>query len=155
MWNPVWKDIHILKLKEIVVNKHGALIDGDFKLVYCYLFLFVSLAVIQAIYWRWYRQSISKCFFVKSLCPGADPRGAHPAPPPPPKIGKNMIFWRKIVIFHTKHPKIVRASLRLMTRRNEKKWHFWGLQSSERGGNSFRNILKISLETYSQILIFY
>jgi hypothetical protein len=20
--------------------------------------------------------------------------------PPPPKIGKNMIFWRKIVIFH-------------------------------------------------------
>jgi hypothetical protein len=30
----------------------------------------------------------------------------------PPKIGKNMIFWRKIVIFHTKYPKIVRASLR-------------------------------------------
>ena len=23
----------------------------------------------------------------------------------PPKIGKNMIFWRKIVIFHTKYPK--------------------------------------------------
>jgi hypothetical protein len=22
-----------------------------------------------------------------------------------PKIGKNMIFWRKIVIFHTKYPK--------------------------------------------------
>ena len=31
-------------------NKLGVLIDGDFKLVYCYLFLFVSLAVIQAIY---------------------------------------------------------------------------------------------------------
>jgi hypothetical protein len=30
----------------------------------------------------------------------------------PPKIGKNMIFWRKIVIFHTKHPKKFRASLR-------------------------------------------
>ena len=30
----------------------------------------------------------------------------------PPKIGKNMIFWRKIVIFHTKSPKNVRASLR-------------------------------------------
>jgi hypothetical protein len=30
----------------------------------------------------------------------------------PPKIGKNMIFWRKIVIFHTKYPKNVRASLR-------------------------------------------
>ena len=42
---------------------------------------------------------------------GADPRGAHPAPPPP-KIGKYMIFWRKIVIFHTKDPKNVRASLR-------------------------------------------
>ena len=39
--------------------------------------------------------------------------GAHPARPlPPPKIGKNMIFWRKIVIFHTKYPKNFRASLR-------------------------------------------
>ena len=39
--------------------------------------------------------------------------GAHPAhAPPPPKIGKNMIFWRKIVIFHTKYPKNLRASLR-------------------------------------------
>jgi hypothetical protein len=28
------------------------------------------------------------------------------------KIGKNMIFWRKIVIFHTKYLKIFRASLR-------------------------------------------
>jgi hypothetical protein len=28
------------------------------------------------------------------------------------KIGKNMIFWRKIVIFHTKYPKHFRASLR-------------------------------------------
>jgi hypothetical protein len=31
---------------------------------------------------------------------------------PPPKIGKNKIFWRKIVIFHTKYSKNVRASLR-------------------------------------------
>ena len=30
----------------------------------------------------------------------------------PPKIGKNMIFWRIIVIFHTKYPRIFRASLR-------------------------------------------
>ena len=36
--------------------------------------------------------------------------GAHPARAPP-KIGKNKIFWRKIVIFHTKYPKIFRASL--------------------------------------------
>jgi hypothetical protein len=28
------------------------------------------------------------------------------------KIGKNMIFGGKIVIFHTKYPKNVRASLR-------------------------------------------
>jgi hypothetical protein len=32
--------------------------------------------------------------------------------PPPPKVGKNKIFWRKIVIFHTKYPKNFRASLR-------------------------------------------
>jgi hypothetical protein len=29
-----------------------------------------------------------------------------------PKIGKNMIFWRKIMIFHTKYPKNFRTSLR-------------------------------------------
>jgi hypothetical protein len=34
--------------------------------------------------------------------------GVHP----PKKIGKNMIFWRKIVIFHTKYPKYFRASHR-------------------------------------------
>jgi hypothetical protein len=28
-----------------------------------------------------------------------------------PKIGKNMIFWRKIVIFHTKYLNNFRASL--------------------------------------------
>ena len=38
--------------------------------------------------------------------------GAHPArAPTPPKIEKKMIFWRKIVIFHTKYLKNVRASL--------------------------------------------
>jgi hypothetical protein len=37
----------------------------------------------------------------------------------PPKIGKNKIFWRKIVIFHTKYPKYFRASLR-----NAKKYDF-------------------------------
>jgi hypothetical protein len=29
-----------------------------------------------------------------------------------PKIGKNMLFWRKIVIFHTKYPNNFRAPLR-------------------------------------------
>ena len=39
---------------------------------------------------------------------GADPGGR----PPPLKLEKNMIFWRKIVIFHTKYRKNFRASLR-------------------------------------------
>ena len=46
---------------------------------------------------------------------GADPWGGvggAPGARPPPKIGKNMIFWRKIVIFHTKYPQKFRASLR-------------------------------------------
>ena len=40
--------------------------------------------------------------------PGADPGGGAP----PSKIGKNMIFWRKIVIFPTKYPKNLSAPLR-------------------------------------------
>ena len=43
----------------------------------------------------------------------ADFRGGFRGGAPlPPKIGKNMIFWRKIVIFHTKYPKNFHASLR-------------------------------------------
>jgi hypothetical protein len=38
-------------------------------------------------------------------------QGGGEPPGGPPKIGKNMIFWRKIVIFHTKYPKHFRASL--------------------------------------------
>jgi hypothetical protein len=38
--------------------------------------------------------------------------GAHPARAPPKIEKKNKIFWRKIVIFHTKYPKNVRAPLR-------------------------------------------
>jgi hypothetical protein len=49
---------------------------------------------------------------------GADPEGGAPGAPPP-KIGKNIIFWSKIVIFHTKYPKTFRASLR-----NWKKYDF-------------------------------
>jgi hypothetical protein len=54
------------------------------------------------------------------LSPGADPEGGAPGAPPPPQNGKNMIFWRKIVIFHTKYPTNFRASLR-----NWKKYDFW------------------------------
>jgi hypothetical protein len=46
--------------------------------------------------------------------------GAHPARASPLKLEKNMIFCRKIVIFHTKYPKNFRASLR-----NWKKYDFW------------------------------
>ena len=46
---------------------------------------------------------------------GARIRRAPPPPPPPPpplKFEKIRFFWHKIVIFHTKYPKIFRASLR-------------------------------------------
>jgi hypothetical protein len=48
---------------------------------------------------------------------GADPgfqvRGDALKKIAPSELEKNMIFWRKIVIFHTKYPKSFRASLRL------------------------------------------
>ena len=58
--------------------------------------------------------------------PGADSGGgAHPAHAPPPlKLEKNMIFWRKIVIFHTKYPKNFHASLCIW-----KKSDFFGAKS--------------------------
>ena len=47
------------------------------------------------------------CMEIVSFCwySGADPAGGAPgAPAPSPlKLEKNMIFWRKIVIFHTKY----------------------------------------------------
>ena len=48
--------------------------------------------------------------------------GAPGERPPPPKFGKNMIFWRKIVIFHTKYPNNFRASLRSAPPPNLKSW---------------------------------
>jgi hypothetical protein len=43
---------------------------------------------------------------------GEDPGGRGGTRRAPPKIGKDMIFLRKMVIFHTKYPKNFRASLR-------------------------------------------
>jgi hypothetical protein len=42
-------------------------------------------------------------------------QGGRTRVPPPLKLEKNMIFWRKIVIFHTKYPKKIRASLHLVS----------------------------------------
>ena len=47
---------------------------------------------------------------VPVVCQGRIQGGGAPGtrtPPPPPKIGKNMILVRKIGIFHTKYPKIL------------------------------------------------
>jgi hypothetical protein len=55
--------------------------------------------------------SIIKDMYRKSELQGRIQGGAHPARPPL-KLEKNMIFWHKIVIFHTKYPKNVRAALR-------------------------------------------
>jgi hypothetical protein len=40
------------------------------------------------------------------------PRGGSKGSLPPLKFKKNKIFWRKIVIFHTKYPKTFSAPLR-------------------------------------------
>ena len=50
--------------------------------------------------------------FLIILNSGANSGGSAPGARPPLKLGKNMIFWRKIVIFHTKYPNNFRASLR-------------------------------------------
>ena len=87
-------------------------------------------------HWEWGRHSAPKtqsenpymiCLFSSYYCQentlywvltifsrpytGAGSGGGAPDARAPPKIGKNMIFWRKIVIFHTKYLKNVRASL--------------------------------------------
>jgi hypothetical protein len=50
-------------------------------------------------------------FIIHLLIAGADSGGGVHPERAPPKIGKNMIFWRKIVIFHTKYLNNFRASL--------------------------------------------
>ena len=54
--------------------------------------------------------NISAIAFRLVLLAGADPGPGAGARPP--KIGENMIFCRKIVIFHRKYLKNFRASLR-------------------------------------------
>ena len=52
------------------------------------------------------------CVFVVYNNAGVDPEGEGAPGARPPKYGKNMIFWRKILIFHTKYHNKFRASLR-------------------------------------------
>jgi hypothetical protein len=71
---------------------------------------------IHSRYADWYiiqtaQQYVSQlCFEKMNESRGGSRRSTRVAPPPL-KLEKNMIFWRKIVIFHTKYPKNFRASL--------------------------------------------
>jgi hypothetical protein len=73
---------------------------------------FVGQYLARKLHLRW---NVNECFVQReyhaSCTSGADPRGGRTRRSSPIKLGKNMIFWRKIVIFHTKYPKNVRASL--------------------------------------------
>ena len=82
--------------------------------IYLYTFWNIRRTVLQfykfdekrAITPRWVIRFTQLCF------QGQIQEGAHPArtnPPPPLKLEKNIIFWLKIMIFHTKYPnKILR-----------------------------------------------
>ena len=58
--NPVWKDINILKLKEIFLINLVSWLMGILN-----WFIATCFCLFP---WRWYRQSISKWIFVKSQC---------------------------------------------------------------------------------------
>ena len=82
-------------------TKDGSILDMN--LIFGKLILYIFLMKMIHLYftnWTFRRLSYS----MRVSYTGADPG--------PPKIGKNMIFWRKIVIFHTKYPKNFRAYLR-------------------------------------------
>ena len=83
MRKPVWKDINILKLKEIFLIYLVSWLMGILNLVYCYLFLFVSLAAIQAIY-------IEMFFCKESL---SVPFSSFPWILASPESGENSLFW--------------------------------------------------------------
>ena len=74
-------------------------------------FFTFSLVLLTFFQCQNFKCLLSVFWFAVINSQGRIQRGAHLARAPP-TIGKNMIFWRKIVIFHTKYPKNVRASLR-------------------------------------------
>ena len=55
---------------------------------------------------------LSLCLTKDMHVPSWEDPGGGGVAPLPLKLEKKMIFWRKIVIFHTKYPKNVRAPLR-------------------------------------------
>ena len=76
--------------------------------------MFHSLQCLLWSFYLWTLYCLSFIYLRHLITPsGADPGGGGgPPAPAPPKIGKNMIFLRKIVIFHTKYLKYFRAFLR-------------------------------------------
>jgi hypothetical protein len=68
--------------------------------------------MLQIIYTTVFRvKQLSDFTFRVQLFSGAI-QGVRTRRAPPLKLEKNMIFWGKIVIFHTKYPNNFRASLR-------------------------------------------
>ena len=133
-WPNCWKPTNFkLKLHEQLTKSYLPYTIICFQ-NHSWYFTFISfgfslkrhLKINQIVHISWYgngKKSLKKlrrkkggmrghCHFLSIT--GVDPAGGAPAArPPPSKIGKNMICWRKIVIFHTKYPKKIRASLRL------------------------------------------
>ena len=101
------KKPNILKFKQIMSAYQKQNLEKIFKFIRNLNKSFVLYAVSQHCLYCIYLY-----IYLYPFCTGADPAGGAPGARPPPKIGKNMIFWRKIVIFHTKYLKKFRPSLR-------------------------------------------
>ena len=97
--------------KRIVIRNFGAYNFPSVFLISAYNFLNVPDTSVMFVQSQKQKQKYK--YFIKPIKDPCQRRiqGGRRTPPLP-KIGKNKIFWRKIVIFHTKYPKNVRASLR-------------------------------------------
>ena len=88
---------------------------------------------------------------------GGSKGGVHPARDPPPKIGKNIIVLRKIVIFHTKYPKKFRTSfrsVRFFLSAPPLTWNLgyapvWYMKQVNDEGTIFFNFLIFSIHLYA------
>ena len=73
----------------------------------------------------------------------------------PPKIGKNMIFWRKIVIFHTKYPNnfalpSTRRNIFKCAPPNLKSWIRPCIRTSRVNRYRYQKILRVNLTVLCQ-----